>query len=355
MSPSPYAVAFENGGGGVGVGSVSSSNAARLFVYGIPATAMSDVDRMAGFLRQHFQRFGVVISVDITRGLLDAPSCAFIDFATHDAAAACMRDVHSGLPSGQIIVDNQSLLIRWWQPNAASAAALASSSSSSSSSSSTTPMLTSTLLQLQQQQQQHLQQQQKHLQQHDHSSMLYGVGGRAQPTALSAPFAPRSLVAQQQQQRAAPLLAVEPSFDLLAAYGAGAGVDPSYTANGALLGGGVNGDAMLPSAALQQPDTLMRQLTAQQLQQQRKAQQRAKRQQARQRKQGLQSGDIVGSGGRLDDVIGGGGGGIGGGGGGGGGGGANHVQDGLLDTALAGKLNFILTSLFGFVLILICI
>jgi hypothetical protein len=76
---SPSTLSLSTPGGGVG-------EVARLFVYGIPASAMSDGERMIGFLRQHFQRFGAVLTVDITRGPNDAASCAFVDFASREAA-----------------------------------------------------------------------------------------------------------------------------------------------------------------------------------------------------------------------------------------------------------------------------
>ena len=99
----------------------------RLFVFGIPAAAMVDPQRIRDFLRQHFQRFGALAQVDVTHGTSGWPSSALIEFVQHECAAACMREVDAGLPSGKIIVDGQPLVIRWWPTNAA-APALASSS-----------------------------------------------------------------------------------------------------------------------------------------------------------------------------------------------------------------------------------
>jgi hypothetical protein len=110
-NPAAVAAAAAAAAASVGASLVGTT----LFVFGIPAAAMIDLGRIRDFLRQHFERFGQLANVEVTHGTNGWPSSALVEFGHKDSAAACMREVDAGLPSGKIIVDGHSLVIRWWQ------------------------------------------------------------------------------------------------------------------------------------------------------------------------------------------------------------------------------------------------
>jgi len=96
-------------------GSPAILTSSRLFVSGIPQSAMLETDRIVEFLRQHFSRYGKLVQVDVTKNAGEISSCALIEFAKAEAASLCMSDVQSGAQSGMVIVDGHQLEIRYWQ------------------------------------------------------------------------------------------------------------------------------------------------------------------------------------------------------------------------------------------------